>query len=587
MKIDRKVLILTSILLLALLLRTIGLANTPYPLNGDEAALGYNAYSIGHFGTDEYQNKFPLYFSSIGDYKYPLYTYLSVPLTLIFGLNAFSTRLLSVISGVLLVFVVYKFTKLLFENETVALIASLVAAISPWNLIFSRTASISNLATTLTLVGVYFLTVFLKEKYKSKKNLVYSTLAFVAAIYAYPSPRIVIPAFLFFVLVSFFSFRKRKDKSKSKHAVFLVILFLLIDIISIVPKQSRARATDLSILSSPEGRNSWIQTYTTELGWNGSTPVLLTRSYFNKGTALFWDVTQRYLSHFSPDFLFLNGDRVQINAIPNTGIFYLTDLVFIVIGTAFLFVNLNFENSIPIIFMLTAPLAASLSVETPSSLRMLIGMPGFAITIATGIYVVFEKLKKRKVLKKLFVVITSTAYIYFFVFLLVNLFKIAPVHKPWFTDQGTKAMVEYVWENKDRYDAVAIHGDDYIHFLFYEKLSPQAFTQNSHILPASEKQWDRVSSFYNIFFNMTPDCPKIGKENVLYVCRGQEIPRNATIVKTITFKDGIPAYTLITLQKMSFVKEKQPLPEHLFYMVGEEDTRYPEGIFPQTHSDLW
>ena len=41
----------------------------------DEAALAYNAYTIEHFGRDEYGARFPLYFSSFLDYKSPIFVY--------------------------------------------------------------------------------------------------------------------------------------------------------------------------------------------------------------------------------------------------------------------------------------------------------------------------------------------------------------------------------------------------------------------------------------------------------------------------------------------------------------------------------
>lgn len=41
----------------------------------DEAALAYNAYTIGHEGRDEYGARFPLYFSSFLDYKSPIFVY--------------------------------------------------------------------------------------------------------------------------------------------------------------------------------------------------------------------------------------------------------------------------------------------------------------------------------------------------------------------------------------------------------------------------------------------------------------------------------------------------------------------------------
>lgn len=587
MKNSKNKLILAAILLLALLLRTIQLSTIPFPLNGDEAAFGYYSHSMAHFGTDEYQNKLPVYFPSIGDYKYPAYVYLNIPLVLIFGLNAFSARLLSALAGVLLVFVTYKLTMLLFKKQRLALLSSLVVAISPWSIIFSRTASESNLATTITLAGAYFFIKFLKEKYKSKKDLLFALALFLFAIYTYSATRIFIPAFLILTIFSFYFYSKNVKKAKTKIVLLSTIIFIIINFLSFIPPESRARANNLSVFNNSAIRSNWLETSITEMGRNNSAPTLLTRAFFNKVTALFWEVSQRYSSHFSPDFLFFQGDRVQINSIPNMGVLYLIDALFLVVGFSFLLSNLSFENSIPAILILAGPLASSLTVETPSAIRQLIGFPGLAMSVGYGIYIFFNKLRKYKLFKNLLILAVVAIYLYLFIYMLVNLFKINPVDQPWTTAQGTKEMVNYVWQNKDKYEAVAMPQSPYIHFLFYEKISPKEFTKNSDILPPGEGQWAKAISFYNIFFDMNVNCPKIGKENVLYVCRGQEVPKSAKVLKVIRFGDGIPAYILLSFEKMTVDKQgKTPLPANLYYM-AEGDGRYPEGIFPQDYAKYW
>jgi len=62
------------IVFLAIAVRFIGLTKLPPVLNRDEAAIGWNAYSILKTGKDEHGQFLPLAFKSIGDYKMPLYT---------------------------------------------------------------------------------------------------------------------------------------------------------------------------------------------------------------------------------------------------------------------------------------------------------------------------------------------------------------------------------------------------------------------------------------------------------------------------------------------------------------------------------
>src|SRR5476651_2143259 len=107
---------LIAILLLAALLRFWQLGSVPASPDWDEAALGYNAYSILKTGRDEYGTWFPVSLRSFDDYKPPLYVYLTIPSVAIFGLNVWSTRLPAVIAGLLAVAGTY-----FLMNELIAL----------------------------------------------------------------------------------------------------------------------------------------------------------------------------------------------------------------------------------------------------------------------------------------------------------------------------------------------------------------------------------------------------------------------------------------------------------------------------------
>ena len=95
------------ILCLALFLRFFYLGKIPNGFYSDEAAYGYNAYSILMTGKDEYGTPIPFAFKSFGDYKAPLYIYALAPVIWLFGLSEASVRLLSALLGVILVILVY------------------------------------------------------------------------------------------------------------------------------------------------------------------------------------------------------------------------------------------------------------------------------------------------------------------------------------------------------------------------------------------------------------------------------------------------------------------------------------------------
>ena len=104
-----KNLFLILIVVAAIFLRFWNLSSNPPSLTWDEAAWGYNAYSLGIDGRDEFGKFLPLtYLESFGDFKPPLYAYLSVLPVKLFGLTEFSTRFASAFFGVLTVNSTYK-----------------------------------------------------------------------------------------------------------------------------------------------------------------------------------------------------------------------------------------------------------------------------------------------------------------------------------------------------------------------------------------------------------------------------------------------------------------------------------------------
>src|SRR3989304_7288957 len=113
----KQYLFLIFILVLAASLRLGAISRFPAGLNADEAALGYNAYSLLLTGRDEHGNLFPVNLESFADYKPALYAYLSVPLVKIFGLTEFAVRLPSAIFGILAVFLIYVFALFTTHNR--------------------------------------------------------------------------------------------------------------------------------------------------------------------------------------------------------------------------------------------------------------------------------------------------------------------------------------------------------------------------------------------------------------------------------------------------------------------------------------
>ena len=119
-----KKLIIWGIIALAFFLRFYRLADYP-ALNADEAAIGYNAYSLLTTGKDEHGNSWPIHFESFNDYKPGLYFYLVLPFVKILGLTELAVRIPGAALGVLTVLVLYLLVKeLKIGNWKLEIVAS-------------------------------------------------------------------------------------------------------------------------------------------------------------------------------------------------------------------------------------------------------------------------------------------------------------------------------------------------------------------------------------------------------------------------------------------------------------------------------
>src|SRR3989344_2042807 len=101
-----QILLFTGIVLLAAILRLYRLDSFP-ALNADEAAIGYNAYSLLETGKDEHGDSWPIHFQSFNDYKPGLYFYIVLPFVKILGLSEWAVRLPGALLGVATVWLVY------------------------------------------------------------------------------------------------------------------------------------------------------------------------------------------------------------------------------------------------------------------------------------------------------------------------------------------------------------------------------------------------------------------------------------------------------------------------------------------------
>jgi 4-amino-4-deoxy-L-arabinose transferase-like glycosyltransferase len=358
--IDHKIWI---IILVGFFIRTLSIDLSPPSLNWDEISHGYNAYSILHTGNDEWGHHLPTIFRAYGDYKLPVYIYLTALSEFFLGLSDLSIRFASVIFGTLGILLTYLLTKEISKNNKLALFSALLVCIEPWTFFLSRGGFEANVSWVLTLGGIL---AFLKSL-KNPRYLVLSSILLGLSVWTYNSARIFIPTLIILIAVIYrqeIAVQARKSSKLFCLSIAIFVIFLAPMFYQLLHTEGSARYTNVAILD--EGA---INTINSSRGSSNLPPVAAHLMY-NKVTYFSVEFIKNWLSHFSPNFLFLNGgSQYQFN-VPNMGLLYMPDLLFISVGLFYLAKNRKDKTSKLLIgWLLLAPVASALTRESPHTLR--------------------------------------------------------------------------------------------------------------------------------------------------------------------------------------------------------------------------
>jgi 4-amino-4-deoxy-L-arabinose transferase-like glycosyltransferase len=252
--------VLVIILFLALILRTIKLAQTPSGFHADEASFYINALAISQTGMDEDGNRLPLSLNSLIDPKPALYSYFQIPFLNLFKDQIFAARLPSAILAVLTLLVVYFFISE-FVSKRIALLTILVLTVSPWHLIVSRGTQ-EVIASFLFLVTTLWLLVLLLKKTK-KQNLALNASFFVTSflsMYFYHSAKVVLPL----LAISLIAYFYKKSKVYFKKSLYIIAFIIIAELIALSIQESNSRLAAVSIFSDQSPRQKMFeQIYTT------------------------------------------------------------------------------------------------------------------------------------------------------------------------------------------------------------------------------------------------------------------------------------------------------------------------------------
>lgn len=375
------------IILVASALRLYQLAEVPHGMTWDEAAIGYNGWSVATTGRDEWLRKLPISFKSFGDYKAPLAIYVVGGFTRLFGLTLLAVRLPFALSGIAAVIGMMALVKLtweawipkkvprpfpVLEASSAALLAGALMAVSPWHIHFSRIGFESGMALNFLIWGVVAVLYLLTHQYSPTQSALqrlfrgavafFAALAFACSLYTYHSSKIVVPL-LVVTLALFFKKRLLKHWQGAATWCFLLAVFitpLLLD----------------TFFGNGGDRFQQASIFRLKLH-----PIEIIGKLFS-----------HFLVHFDPRFLVLGKVDSLRHGDGQFGILLLGELF--LVGVALVGALTRWLNQRAIVpsrlfffgvsWVLIGILPAAIGVDVPHSNRMLLALPGFILLAVLG-----------------------------------------------------------------------------------------------------------------------------------------------------------------------------------------------------------
>lgn len=543
--------LLAAVFALALFLRLFSLSSIPPGLHGDEASIGYNAYSLLKTARDQDGNFLPLAFDQFGNFRAAGYHYLDVPFVALLGLNTLAVRLPAALFGSFTIIIFYLFLAEFFGNKSTALIGSFLLAILPWHIDISRASSEAIISSFFVLLGIHFLYKGIKRKTFPFALFSLGFLSLLISFFFYHAAGFFVPAFLpFFFLLSFFIYKPSKAKIIGAIVVFIALVLGLMLFLSI--GGGNGRISQVSLLNIPGGTAELKHS----MDEDGIQNPLFTRFYHNKLYFYGRLFLTFYSEHLSGDFLFVNNGYPIRYRMPWTGNLYLIEAPFLLLGFAILLSesikSKKYLYLIPVVWLLIGPIPAALTWEDlPNVIRSSLMIPALTMIVAFGFYE-FLKITKGHIRTLLVIVIMLILFqnvAYFF----HNYFYHSKIHEPWYRSAAEEDLVFTLAGLSKKYKEIIMtteRNNNLIFHLFYLKFDPATFQKLG-----SPREKDHLK-FQNMIFRYG-SCPIADADlqninlykDTLFVVKTDDckIPKQGEIIKTIRTPDGMPAFYLVHL----------------------------------------
>lgn len=372
---------------ISLFFRFLYLDVIPVSLAHDEIDNIIQAQSVIQTGTDIEGTWKPLRFLPTINMMGELAPLINVPMLSIFPQSILSSRATSALLSSIYPLLLIVLLSSIGVSGSVATTAAFLLAVSPWHIIFSRTA----LEQPASLFFYTMSWIFLANYFKSRKidaksvwNILFFVLTYTFGFFTYHGFKFSLPI-LTGVFVIYFSYFKGIKFNLLKALVPILYIGLLFGHILLNGASYSSRSVEI-IFGQTERFSKEV-----DLSRRVSlAPNYLKEIFSNKYISLAQAIGDKYLYVISPDLLFQHGENNGVFALWTIGYLYLFTLPFLFLGLMYILKNRTREQLLILVLLLLSPLASVIHVNNSYAFRSAIYFVLLNVVLAYG-FVYFYK----------------------------------------------------------------------------------------------------------------------------------------------------------------------------------------------------
>lgn len=492
--------LLFFIFMLGAFARIVAIEKFPNALNVDEASSGYDAYSLMKWGKDRGGNSYPVYLYAWGSGQSVLYSYLMIPIIAIMGLTEYSIRLPMAITGTISLYVFYYLIKNIFNSKKYGIISTAFFAVCPWHIMKCRWGMECNIFPDLILLASLLLILGLK-----KKNTIFQILAFIVlaiSSYSYGTSYLFLPVFVLIALVYLI---QKKELSIKKSIIYLLIMFVLcIPIILYIA----------------------INTFNLEQIAIGkiTIPKLLINRYDEVSTVFSGNIFENCVNNLleTLKILIIQNDKLEWNAIPQYGLFYLISIVFFIIGLRACIKKYkeNNLNQIMNIWMISAIILCAFCEANINRINIIMIPCIYYISVGLS-----EFLMKYKQMTICIFIIYAVLFIEF-----IYSYTNKDYNKYYTFASGIEEVVDYCKQHDSNVYCMYSFKEPFIYFMFYGQEDVNEYLDTVEYFEEG-KTFENIKAFGKYKFYLPKE---IEKNSIIIVPKNKEIEYNYESVRKVT-----------------------------------------------------